>query len=406
MKSNDLIKIRSDIRVKMQKAFRENDETALSEALDSLMECAADGVRQEYEARMEGLQQQMDSAALTARGARQLTKQEREYYQKLAGAMRSASPKQALENLDVVMPETVINSVFEDIKQNHPLLSKINFIHTGADVKLYVNTAGVLEAAWGELTEEIVKELTGGFKEIECGLLKLSAFLPVSKAMLDLGPEWLDRYIREMLYEAAANGLESAYVSGNGNKKPIGMNRQVGDDVVITAGAYPEKEKIKVTDFSAKTVGGLLAQVAKDENGKDRVVRDVILVVNPGDYLKKVMPVTTIMAPDGTYRRDVMPFPMDIIQSPSVAEGEARFGLAYRYFGAAGTNKSGNIDYSDHQKFLEDKRVYLIKAYANGMPMDNNAFLNLDISELEPQVLKVHIDNEALDVNMTAVVDE
>ena len=46
--------------------------------------------------------------------------------------------------------------------------------------------------------------------------------------------------------------------------------------------------------------------------------------------------------------------------------------------------KEGKIEYSDHYRFLEDERVYLIKGYANGMPLDNNAFLVLDISELQP----------------------
>ena len=55
----------------------------------------------------------------------------------------------------------------------------------------------------------------------------------------------------------------------------------------------------------------------------------------------------------------------------------------------AGTSPEGRIEYSDHYRFLEDERVYLIKAYANGMPLDNNAFLVLDISDLQPATYKV-----------------
>ena len=63
--------------------------------------------------------------------------------------------------------------------------------------------------------------------------------------------------------------------------------------------------------------------------------------------------------------------------------------MAYRYLGMAGTSPEGRIEYSDHYHFLEDERVYLIKAYANGMPLDNNAFLYLDISGLQPAVWQV-----------------
>ena len=213
--------------------------------------------------------------------------------------------------------------------------------------------------------------------------------MPVCKAMLDLGPEWLDRYVREVLYEALANGMETGIISGDGKDQPIGMTRQVGEGLTVTGGKYPKKEKISITNLSAETVGNLLSIIAVDPNGKTRKIDKVIFVVNPVDYFRTVMPATTIMGPDGTYRNDVMPYPMDIIQSPAVDVGEAAMGIAYRYFAAAGTAKEGRIEYSDHYHFLEDERVYLIKAYANGMPMDNNAFLLLDISGLQPAAWKV-----------------
>ena len=157
----------------------------------------------------------------------------------------------------------------------------------------------------------------------------------------------------------------------------------------MTGGAYPEKAAVKVTDLNPSTVGNLISIMAADPNGKARRVRDVIMLVNPQDYYQKVMPATTMQAPDGTYRNDVMPYPMDIIQTASLPRGKAVMGIAYRYLAMAGTSPEGRIEYSDHYHFLEDERVYLIKAYANGMPLDNNAFLVLDISGLQTAVWKV-----------------
>ena len=76
------------------------------------------------------------------------------------------------------------------------------------------------EATWGELCDEIVKELTSGFVAVDTGLYKLSAFLPVCKTMLELGPEWLDNYVRQVLYEALSNGMEAGIVTGDRNKSP------------------------------------------------------------------------------------------------------------------------------------------------------------------------------------------
>jgi hypothetical protein len=56
-----------------------------------------------------------------------------------------------------------------------------------------------------------------------------------------------------------------------------------------------------------------------------------------------------------------------------------------------GTAKSGKIEFSDEYKFLEDERVYLIKLYGQGMPLDNNSFAYADISGLVPTIQSVTV---------------
>lgn len=388
MRNNDTIKA---YQQKMMDALKANDSEAYVQAMEEMMQ----DVAKETASRFEMMQDEKDVAVLQSRGIRQLTGEETKYYQALAEAMRDANPKQALTNVKVTMPETVLTSVFEDLQTNHPLLSRIKFMPTGGAVKMLMSTGETQQAQWGELCDEVVKEILAGFKEVDTGLLKLSAFLPVCKALLDLGPAWLDSFVRQVLYEALANGLEYGIINGDGNKKPIGMDRQVGAGVSVTGGVYPQKAAVKVTDLDPVTIGRLLATMAKDEDGKQRVVTDVIMIVSPVDYFSKVMPATTVMAPDGTYRNDVLPYPMTVIQSAAMAEGEAIIGIAYKYFAAAGMGKDGRIEYSDHYQFIEDNRVYLIKLYANGFPMDNNAFQRLDISELKPKTYKVQLTEAA-----------
>lgn len=393
MRANDILN-REEIRGLMQKAIREGDTEGFYQAFDQMLECIQTDIQQKYDQRIGEMQQEMDSRILAARGVRQLTKEERDYYQRLGEAMKSADPRQAVTGLDATLPRTVINEVFTELQTSHPLLSRINFRASGGAVEIMVNTNGYEEAVWGDLCDEIVKELTAGLKKIPTTLLKLSAFLAVCKAMLELGPEWLDEFVRQVLYEALSNGMEAGIVTGDGNKKPIGMTRQVGDSVVVSGGVYPEKERVKLYDLSPVTVGNLISIMAADPNGKPRRVQDVIFLVNPQDYFQKVMPATTLMAPDGSYRNDVMPYPMTIIQVPALKRGEAVMGIAYRYLALAGTSPNGRVEYSDHYRFLEDERVYLIKAYANGMPLDNNAFLHLDISGLKPATWKVTMVEE------------
>ena len=360
------------LRETFQQAIKDNDSEKFATSFEQLMTAIGEEIGNEYQNEIDGLRQSFDGGVLQARGVRQLTTEESNYYQAFAKAARSANPKQELENLSVVMPETIISSVLDDLRTDHPLLSHLQFTTTSGAIRMMVNTDGYQEAAWGDLCDSIVKELTSGFNEIDAGLFKLSAFIPVCNAMLDLGPVWLDRYIRAILAEAIANGLEVGIVVGDGDKKPIGMIRD------------PEKAKIKVTNFEPTTLGNLISLVVVTANGKNRKTNDLILLVNPQDYFQLVMPATTVRAPDGTYRNDVLPYPITVIQTAALSRGEAVFGMGRQYFAAVGMGKDGRIEYDDSVRFLEDQRVYKAKLYANGLPLDNNAFLHLDVSGLRP----------------------
>lgn len=346
-----------------------------------------------------------DAQALAQRGLRQLTSGEKDFYQKLIECGQSKNPKQALTDANLVMPETVIEQVFEDLRTEHPLLRYVNIIYTGAVVKFILNNNGYQKAVWGELCDEIVKEAVSGFEVVNTNLYKLSAFIPVCKQALSLGPEWLDRYVREILREMYANGLVDGIINGTGKDQPIGMRRQVGPNVTVTGGVYPLKEAIAVNDLSVNTLGNLLSLVAVDANGNGRPVRDVIMVVNPADMYSKVDPALLYRRADGSFTRET-PWPMAVIDDPAVPVGEAVFGLARRYAAlmSSGADEEGNIEYSDHYQFLEDNRVYLVKGFGNFFPKDNNAFLRLDISGLKPTPTKVVVvDDRAPSSDATLV---
>lgn len=382
----------NDARTAMQEATKNSDEAAFAKAQQDMMQAMMEKLLAEHD----GMgQQASDIQVLAQRGVRQLTSQERTYYQKVMDAMRSQNPQQALSNLDVVMPTTVIDSVFEDLQQNHPLLSRIDFQNTSGLIEMIMNTDATELAVWGPLSGDITKELNSAFKKVNNTLYKLSAFIPVCKAMLDLGPEWMDRYVRAILAEALACGLENGIINGDGSNAPIGMIRQVGDGVSVTGGKYPEKAAIKLSTIDPSTVGNLLSIMAMGPNGKTRIVNGVVFIVNGQDYYQKVMPATTLMAPDGSYRNDVMPYPMVVIPTFALPRGKAIMGMAGKYFAPVGMAKDGKIEHSDEYHFLEDERVYLVKLYANGMPKDNNAFLVLDISDLQPATYKVTQVTEA-----------
>lgn len=338
-----------------------------------------------------------DQQVLASRGVRQLTSAEKKYYEKLIDAFKSENPKQALTNPEIVMPETVLDAVFDDLQTEHPLLSHISFTNTRGAIKFLFSTNDFQKAVWGKLCAEITEEIEASFSEIDMTLMKLSAFIPVCEAMLDLGPVWLDSYVRQILYEALANGLEDGIINNlNTTTGPVGM---IADMTTgsggVGAATFTAKSATPITDLQPATLGAQLAKLAVDAAGKARAIRDVILIVNPTDYFTKVFPATTVMNGAGVYVNNVLPYPMTIIQSAAVATGKAVLGLGYKYFMGIGMDsRAGRIEYSDEFKWLDDERVYKIKLYANGMPMDNNAFQYLDISGLKPAAVRVTIENE------------
>lgn len=393
MKSKDVMaQQREELVEKFNAALKSEDPEQVAQAMADM----AAGIEEEIlqKAANSIAVEQMDAQALAARGLRQLTSEEKKYYEKLIGAMKTDDPKQALANLDVTMPKTIIEDVFEDLRREHPLLNAINFQNTSYMTEFIINKNGKQKAVWGKVTAEIEKELEGSFEKIDMILCILTAFLPVAKSMLDLGATWLDSYVREVLKDAIYCGLEEGIVTGTGVDQPIGMIKDIGA-AHKDGEAYPDKEAIPVTSFDPATYGGIIARLAISRNGRPRVVTRVLMIVNPVDYFTKVFPATTILRPDGTYANDVLPFPTDVVQCEEVPTGKAVLGIAERYFMGLGSSKDGVIEYSDEFHFLKRERVYAAFLYGNGKPTDNNAFVVLDISGLQAAAYAVKTMNDA-----------
>lgn len=384
MKSKDVKALtREELAQKFGAALKTEDPEQVAQAMADM----AEGIQNEIMERAASIAnvEQLDAQALASRGLRQLTSAEKKFYEKVIDAMKSDDPKQALAHLDVTMPETIIEDVFEDLRTEHALLAAINFQNTTYVTEWILNKNGKQKAVWGAITAQITKELEGDFDKLNMTMFSLTAFLPVAKSMLDLGATWLDSYVREVLKDAIYCGLEEAIVAGTGVNMPIGMMKDIAA-AHVDGSEYPDKEAIAITRFDAQQYGGIIAKLAKSRNGRPRKVGSVIMVVNPVDYFNKVMPATTIQRPDGTYANDVLPYPTTIIQSEEVPANKAVVGLADKYFMGMGTSKDGVIEYDDSYKFLQRERVYAAFLYGNGKPLDNNAFEVLDITNLEPMV--------------------
>ena len=110
-------------------AMKDGDEKAMQEAWASFHDSIVAKVLADHAE----LQATNDVAVLAERGYRQLTSAETKWYQKVIGALKSSDPKQSFvsiigsDNEEDLMPSTIIEDVYKNLRETHPLLGAIDF---------------------------------------------------------------------------------------------------------------------------------------------------------------------------------------------------------------------------------------------------------------------------------------
>lgn len=332
------------------------------------------------------LKNEKDASVLAARGIYQLTSDEKKYYDSLI-----ENVKNAVSGIPNAIPETTWNRVFDDLVTDHPLLNHINFINTKSiENRFVVNTGISGVAGWGELCDAIDDEIESGFTFKAVTLYKLSAYMEVCKTIIDMGYEWIDRYVRMCLGEAIATALEDAIINGTGSDQPLGLVKVIADPGQTQTIPASDKVAVTITDLSAASLGSIVATLAQTVNGNYRPVNRIVMAVNPADYYAKVLPAVRMMNAEGRWV-EFLPFPMDIVPSAAVTADSAVFFLDRSYTLLIGLGRDGKLERSDDYKFYDDLICYKIKLVANGLPRDNNCSVVADITTLEPAFFTVHV---------------
>lgn len=355
-------------------AFKEGDETSFQNAMKTFANNIQQSVLKEAQ------KTNADIAVMNKRGSNVLTSQEVKFY-------NAVISNKDFAGIDELVPATIFERVFEDLIQSHELLNKIEFVNV-TGVAEFITSRGVNPAWWGKLCEEIKEVLDNGFDVVNLKQFKLSGFMPVCKAMLDLGPEWLDRYVRTVLVESLKIALEVAIIDGTGKDQPVGMMRMLND---VTDGVHNPKKAEKLTKLNPSIIGPIMSRISTLKVGDKQYFRtvnpdDVLFIVNPADYWSTIYPAMTVQNANGAYITS-LPVPFTIVQSVAVPAGKAVIGLAKDYF--MGIGSALKFEASDEYRFIEDQRIYLAKQYGNGQPKSDDSFIVFDISGLTPDKIKV-----------------
>ncbi|EAF2061921.1 phage major capsid protein [Listeria monocytogenes] len=275
---------------------------------------------------------------------------------------------------ETLLPQTVVDEIFEDLTTEHPFLASIGMRTTGLRTKfLKSETSGL--AVWGKIFGEIKGQLDATFSEEESIQNKLTAFVVVPKDLENFGPVWVKRFVVTQIEEAFAVALESAFIIGDGKDKPVGLTRKVGKGTNVVDGVYPEKVASGTLTFaSSKVTVNELTDVYKyhsvKENGKPlNVAGEVTLLVNPTDVWDVKKQYTSLNA-NGVYVT-ALPYNLNIIESLFVPEKKAISYVAKRYDALIGG--ALNISTFDQTLAFEDLNLYAAKQFAYGKAKDEKA---------------------------------
>lgn len=353
--------------MKAEDSTPEQLENAFSEMFTALQEDLTEKITNE--ARNEA----QDAQVLAARGQNVLTSKEKKFF------------NDAIEfggfDEDSILPVTTQERVFEDLVAEHPLLDVIGLKDLGA-VTRYIYSDPTKAYAWGNLFGEIKGQVSAAFSEEQVSQLKLTAFAVIPKDMLELGPEWVERYVRTLLVESYSVGLEYGLVNGKGpsQSEPIGLMKDVNKDT----GAVTDKTSVGTLTFAPSKFGevvagelhGVIKNLSTDEKGKSRkVLNKVVMLVNPIDAIS-VQARNTIQTANGQWVT-ALPYNIQVVESEEIPDGKALFFVKDTYLAAvAGGYKLNKFDQT---LAMEDAMLYTIKQFANGKPKDNKTALLYDL---------------------------
>lgn len=356
------------------KATQEGTEQEQSQALNTMLEALAKDVQSDI---MNQVNTEMaDNAILQSRGQNVLTSEERTFFNAVIeeGGFKDTE----------TLPKSTQDRIFEDLKEEHPLLQKLGLQNLGAVTEfIFSDPEGA--AVWGNLFGEIQGKLNATFRKESITQLKLTAFLPIANDMLKLGPVWVERYVRTIIKEAMAVGLERGFVAGNGQSMPIGLlyeKQENGAIVEKKAAGTLTFEPGRATINELKNVVKKLSirPTGKDEEKKVRkVAGKVVMVTNPFDTFD-IQANATIQNANGAYVTN-LPFNPAMTESVFVPQGKVVFFVQGEYIAALGGQEP--IKKFDQTLALEDATLYIAKQYATGKPKDNYAaqVYNLKIYE-------------------------
>ncbi|MDU9418059.1 phage major capsid protein [Staphylococcus lloydii] len=360
------------------KASDEEVKEKYTEYMNAYSEDLANAIRKDMK------KEQGDNSVLNSRNVNRLTNEEKKFYNALVSEDHVNTDTNWKDG--ELLPETVVDRIFEDIESEHPLLNHINIQRTGLKTRV-IRSVPEGQVVWGKIFGEIRGQLEATFYEQDVTLGKATAFVVVPKDLKDAGVQWVDRYVRLQIKEAFAVAIEKTAIQGLGKAQdqPVGLMKEINR----SNGAVSDKAVAGTLTLSdAKTsiseIGGVIKNLStkeyydKDGNVKKSkgasVLNNVVIALNPADYI--YTGVAFMQLHNGQFVSPI-PFNVTFEQSEFVPAGKAVAFDKTRYNFYAGSEVI--VREFDQTLALEDMDLYTAKQFLYAEPDDNKTSFVYDV---------------------------
>ena len=338
-------------------ASDEEQSKAFGEMFDALSNDLRDEISAEVNNRV------VDNGILAKRSQSPLTSQERKFFNEINTEVGYKEEK--------LLPETVIERVFDDLSTEHPLLSKINIQNAGLVTRI-IKADATGQAVWGKIFGEIKGQLDAAFSEEEFKQSKLTCFVVVPDDLTMFGPNWVERFVRTQIEEAISVALEAGFLTGEGAAKnqPVGLMKDIQSNGGVVDKATSGTLTFADADTTVNELKDVLKGLSVKEDGKPvKIDGKVVLVVNPQDSWDIQARYTYLTANGGFVT--VLPYNVSIVTSEFVPANKLVAFVSDRYDAVRGGGLT--VKKFDQTLALEDCILYTAKTFAYAQPADNNA---------------------------------
>lgn len=309
----------------------------------------------------------------------------------LAQVRTCMKEKRAINNVGLIIPETMLELLKMKVEETSKLLSRVNVRPVAGTARQRI-MGKIPEAIWTEMCSSL-NELELGFNDIEVDGYKVGGFFAVCNAILEDNDVNLASEILNALRKAIGKALDKAILYGTGIKMPLGVVTRLAQEAAPSN--YPKTWRPWVDLHTGHIVTGT---GATGLNLFKEIVTNTGLIEN--DYSetgliwvmnKKTHMTLMVQSMDKNLNAAIVAginstMPViggDIIELPFIPDGNIVYGYFDMYLLA---ERAGTIlGQSEHVRFIDDQTVFKGTARYDGIPVIPESFAVMTIDAKAPE---------------------